>query len=187
MHETGQRRHHYLHEALVQQTVMGRAGRGDREASDVPHAAPLVRDAPAGGWERHPDRSGAPRTPGRRDDDDLHARSEPWPGRRPEPGGSPLRRWNVTLRTDPASRRGFGRRNEWAPRAGGGGCPATWPRYADLSKPGRLATRGLQPRAIRGLFARGIRLGESVIHRPLPQCGGLRQTCRIQSWATRSN
>jgi predicted RNA binding protein YcfA (HicA-like mRNA interferase family) len=54
------------------------------------HPAPLLRDAPAGGWLRaasapavlrrakHPGRAGTARSRGRQHDDDLHTRVEPW-------------------------------------------------------------------------------------------------------------
>jgi len=54
----------------------GRRGRGGGEADELPHAAPLVRHAPAGGGLRHQDDTGAARPQGRVHDDDLHARAE---------------------------------------------------------------------------------------------------------------
>jgi Phage integrase, N-terminal SAM-like domain len=47
-----------------------------RKASDLPHAAQLVRDAPAGGGLRHQDHPGTPGPQGREHDDDLHARPQ---------------------------------------------------------------------------------------------------------------
>ena len=68
--------------------------RRHREARDLPHAAALVRDAPAGGRLRHPHDPGTAGPQRRLDDDDLHARPEPWRARRPQParpGMSPQR------------------------------------------------------------------------------------------------
>jgi integron integrase len=55
---------------------------GHREAGRVPHAAPLVRHAPAGGRLRYPHRAGAAGPRGRAHHHDLHPRAEPrWPRR----------------------------------------------------------------------------------------------------------
>ena len=50
----------------------------------VPHAPPLLRDAPARRGVRHPDDPGTPRSPQRGDDDDLHARTPARSARRAE-------------------------------------------------------------------------------------------------------
>ena len=49
---------------------------GDREARQLPHLPPFLRDAPARGRLRHPDGAGAARPRGCQHDDDLHARPE---------------------------------------------------------------------------------------------------------------
>jgi hypothetical protein len=56
-------------------------GRGQEgryhEAGNLPHLAPFLRDAPAGGGVRHPDDPGTARAQERRHYDDLHARAQP--------------------------------------------------------------------------------------------------------------
>jgi integrase len=56
-----------------------RAVHGHRQTGDLSHLAALVRDSPAGGWLRYPDRPGVAGTSRRRHDHDLHARPQPWP------------------------------------------------------------------------------------------------------------
>jgi len=55
--------------------------------ASLPHAAPLLRDAPARIRARHPHGAGVARSRGRLDDDDLHARAEPAGAGNPEPVG----------------------------------------------------------------------------------------------------
>ena len=62
------------------------AVREDVAGSTQNHAR-LVRDPPARGRPRHPDRPGTPGSPRRVDDADLHARPKPWPVRRAQPAG----------------------------------------------------------------------------------------------------
>ena len=68
----------------------GGPGCGLDEAGRLPHVSAFVRDAPARGRLRHPDRAGAARSRGRDHDDDLHARAEPGRDGRAEPGRSAL-------------------------------------------------------------------------------------------------
>ena len=73
--------------SVMQRAVTRRGrGRGHRKRGHLPHAAPLVRHAPARGRLRHPHRAGAARPPRRQHDDDLHARAEPRRPGREEPG-----------------------------------------------------------------------------------------------------
>jgi integrase len=57
----------------------GARGRAD-QGRLVPHVPPLVRHAPAGGRLRHQDGPRAAGAPGRADNHDLHARTQPGPG-----------------------------------------------------------------------------------------------------------
>lgn len=61
----------------------------------LPHAAALVRDASPGSRVRHQDGAGAARTPGRDDNDGVHARVEPWRVGCPEPRGQTIRECRV--------------------------------------------------------------------------------------------
>src|SRR6266540_6686993 len=54
------------------------------------HVPALIRNAPARGWVRHPDRAGAARPRGRQYDDGVHARAQSWRAWRAQPGRSPL-------------------------------------------------------------------------------------------------
>jgi integrase len=73
--ETGRRRRHHLHETVLQKAVREAVRRvGISKPATMPHASALLRDTPSRGRVRHPDDSGASRTLGRRDDDDVHAR-----------------------------------------------------------------------------------------------------------------
>jgi hypothetical protein len=83
---TGQRRRHHLHESVLQACGEGRGPpRWAPEARKPSHPAPLVRDAPARGRPRHPNRPGTAWAPGRDHHHDLHPRLESWAGRGPEP------------------------------------------------------------------------------------------------------
>lgn len=93
--ETGERRRHHLHERDAACDGGRGARKRDREAGELPHAAALVRDASSGGRLRHQDSAGTPRPPGRDDDDDLHARAEPWRTRRSESGRPTVRECRV--------------------------------------------------------------------------------------------
>ena len=58
------------------------------QAGDVPHAATLICDAPAGSGGGHSHRAGAARPSGCFDDDVVHACAEPWRAWRSQSGGS---------------------------------------------------------------------------------------------------
>jgi histidine ammonia-lyase len=127
----------------------GRQGGGaegrHREAGQPAHAAPLVRNAPAGGQPRHPHGAGASRAPRREHHADLHARTQPGSARGPEPGGPDVPAVMTSgLRRHPAARgrdrlTGFRRPHASAPRPGTGAMiatyamddPRTLPKYAD--------------------------------------------------------
>ena len=67
----------HLHESVVQRAVTEAVRRAaGPEAGELPHIPALVRDTPARGRIRHPDRAGAARPRRREHDDDLHARGE---------------------------------------------------------------------------------------------------------------
>jgi len=88
---TGQRRRHHLHESALQRAVKVAVCRAGLPKRASPHTLPLVRDAPAGGWPRHPDRPGAAWAPGRDYHHDLRARPESRAGRGEKPSGSDVR------------------------------------------------------------------------------------------------
>src|SRR4029077_14565651 len=58
-----------------------RPSRRRGEAGHLSHVPALVRDAPPGGWLRHPHRPDAPRSSRRPNDDGVHPRSQSRPGR----------------------------------------------------------------------------------------------------------
>ncbi len=90
--ETGEARRHHFHETAVQRE-MKRAVRaaGLAKRATAIHPAPLLRNPFAGRWLRHPDGAGIVGAFGRGDDDDLHARAEPWRAWGTEPSGSSSR------------------------------------------------------------------------------------------------
>ncbi len=63
----------------------GEAPCGNLEAGRTAHLEALLRDASARSGLRHPDRSGAPRSSGRENDDDLHSCAQARRPRRPQP------------------------------------------------------------------------------------------------------
>ena len=79
------RRHHVSDQSF--QRAMRQAVRDaqHRQARDAAHAAPFVRDAPAGVGLRHPHGAGAAGARRRSHHDDLHARAEPRRPRRAQP------------------------------------------------------------------------------------------------------
>ena len=77
----GQRRSHHVDESVLQRAVKTAVRRaGAAEARKPSHPAPLVRDAPARGRPRHPNRPGTAGAPGRDHHHDLHPRLE-WSSR----------------------------------------------------------------------------------------------------------
>jgi integrase len=83
--ETRQRRRHHLHESVTQRAVKEAVRLSGIAKHAKCHTFATRRNPPARGRLRHPDRAGAARPPGRRDDDDLHPRPQPRAGRRPQP------------------------------------------------------------------------------------------------------
>ena len=74
---SGALRRHHLHPDTIARAVKRAAARaGNRQAGELPHAAPLLRHASARARLRHPHGAGAARAFGRVDDDGLYARHE---------------------------------------------------------------------------------------------------------------
>ncbi len=85
---TGVIRRHHVYENYVTRGVKEAARGADREAGELPHPAPLLRHAPAGGRLRHSHSAGASGPLGRVDHDDLHARAQQGRARGDQPSGS---------------------------------------------------------------------------------------------------
>jgi integron integrase len=83
--EDGVVRRHHLYDSVPQRAIKEAARGGHRQAGELPHAAPLVCHAPAGGWLGHSHGAGAARPLGRVDHDDLHPRAQPRRARGAEP------------------------------------------------------------------------------------------------------
>jgi hypothetical protein len=82
----GEEGRHHLHESAVQRAVHRAADRAStREACNLPHLPPFVRDASSGARPRHSYRAGAPGPPRCVNDDDLHVRPPPRRPRRTKP------------------------------------------------------------------------------------------------------
>ena len=82
---SGAIRRHHLHETSVQRAVRIAARRVAILKPVGPHAAALLRNAPAGARLRHSNGAGTHGPRGRTHDADLHARHEEGRGRREEP------------------------------------------------------------------------------------------------------
>jgi integron integrase len=83
---TGQRRRHHLHESVLQRAVKGCGPRRrDCQARHMPHLPSFVCHPPAGREPRHPHGAGTARPLRPKHHDDLHPRSQPRPGRGPQP------------------------------------------------------------------------------------------------------
>lgn len=110
---TGRAARHHVYPERIQRAVRAAA---QRQARDLPHPAPQLRDPPARSGLRHPHRPGAARPPPGLDHDGLHPRPQQGRPRRPQPPRP--RRMSVARR--PAPRTGFydrNRRNCRPPRA----------------------------------------------------------------------
>jgi integrase len=66
----------HLHESAIQRAVTAAVVRAGIPKRELPHAAALVRNAPARRRARHPHDPGTARARRREHDDDLHARAE---------------------------------------------------------------------------------------------------------------
>ena len=86
--EQPERRHHCT--KRLQRACAGRPRRRHLPARQLSHLPPLLRHPPARRGVRYPHDPGAPRPPGREDDDDLHTRFEPRRPRRAQPCRSPV-------------------------------------------------------------------------------------------------
>jgi hypothetical protein len=85
---TGQRRRHHLHESVLQRAVKDAVrGAGIAKQATCHHLPTFVCDPPAGGEPRHPHRARTVGALRRQHHDDLHPRSQPRTGRRPQPRG----------------------------------------------------------------------------------------------------